>query len=64
MYVGLKIFGFIGIFVLPIVLLAVKGFYEKKSDGAADMPGPDSPGKTGGAGGAVSPEVEDETPEP
>jgi sporulation integral membrane protein YtvI len=30
MYVGLKIFGFIGIFVLPIILVVYKGFYENK----------------------------------
>ncbi len=35
MYVGLKIFGFIGIFVLPICLLVFKGFYEKKRDNPA-----------------------------
>ena len=44
MYVGLKVFGFIGIFVLPLVLLAVKGFLENKSDAPPDKPGeaPDS----------------------
>lgn len=31
MYVGLQIFGFIGIFVLPIVLVVVKGFYDNKN---------------------------------
>jgi sporulation integral membrane protein YtvI len=30
MYVGLQIFGFIGIFVLPIILVVVKGFYDSK----------------------------------
>ena len=38
MYVGLKIFGFIGIFVLPLVLLAAKGFLENKSDASPDNP--------------------------
>ncbi len=31
MYVGLQVFGFIGIFVLPIVLVIVKGFYDSKN---------------------------------
>lgn len=30
MYVGLQIFGFIGIFVLPILLVIIKGFYDNK----------------------------------
>ncbi len=30
MYIGLKIFGFIGIFILPIVLVVIKGFYDNK----------------------------------
>lgn len=30
MYVGLQIFGFIGIFVLPILLVIGKGFYDNK----------------------------------
>lgn len=30
MYVGLKIFGFVGIFVLPLILVIVKGLYENK----------------------------------
>jgi sporulation integral membrane protein YtvI len=30
MYVGLQIFGFVGIFVLPILLVVVKGFYDNK----------------------------------
>lgn len=30
MYVGLQIFGFIGIFVLPIMLVVIKGFYDNK----------------------------------
>ena len=30
MYVGLQIFGFVGIFVLPIILVVVKGFYDNK----------------------------------
>ncbi len=38
MYAGLKIFGFIGIFVLPLVLLAVKGFLENKPDAPPDKP--------------------------
>ena len=51
MYVGLKIFGFIGIFVLPIVLLAAKGFYEKKS------------GKNDNTAGSDKPDSGDEPPE-
>lgn len=37
MYVGLQIFGFIGIFVLPILLVVVKGYYDnlKKARAAA-----------------------------
>lgn len=31
MYVGLKIFGFVGIFVLPLILVAVRGFYKNKN---------------------------------
>ncbi len=31
MYVGLQIFGFIGIFVLPVILVVVKGFYVNKN---------------------------------
>jgi sporulation integral membrane protein YtvI len=31
MYVGLQIFGFIGIFILPIILVVVKGFYDNKN---------------------------------
>ena len=38
MYAGLKIFGFIGIFVVPLVLLAVKGFLENKPDAPPDKP--------------------------
>jgi predicted PurR-regulated permease PerM len=30
MYVGLRIFGFIGIFILPLILVVIKGFYENK----------------------------------
>lgn len=30
MYVGLQIFGFVGIFALPIILVVVKGFYDSK----------------------------------
>lgn len=30
MYVGLQIFGFVGIFALPIILVIVKGFYDSK----------------------------------
>lgn len=31
MYVGLQIFGFIGIFVLPIILVIFKGFFDSKN---------------------------------
>ena len=43
MYVGLQIFGFIGIFVLPLVLLVVKGFHENKADTPGDNPDQDRP---------------------
>lgn len=33
MYVGLQIFGVIGIFVLPILLVAIKGFYDARKVG-------------------------------
>jgi predicted PurR-regulated permease PerM len=36
MYVGLQLFGFIGIFVLPILLVFFKGFYDSRN---ADQPG-------------------------
>jgi sporulation integral membrane protein YtvI len=33
MYVGLQVFGFIGIFVLPILLVVIKGFYDERKAG-------------------------------
>jgi sporulation integral membrane protein YtvI len=38
MYVGLRLFGFIGIFVLPILLVVVKSFYDsRKADEACGI---------------------------
>ncbi len=41
MYVGLQIFGVVGIFVMPIVLLIVKGYVERRNAAASKMDGAD-----------------------
>ncbi|SHI07607.1 sporulation integral membrane protein YtvI [Sporobacter termitidis DSM 10068] len=42
MYVGLKLFGFVGIFVLPILLVVLKGFYDHRTPPEPAPPGPDA----------------------
>lgn len=45
MYVGLQVFGFIGIFVLPILLVTIKGYYDsRKKEGITRKP--DIPART------------------
>ncbi len=61
LYVGLKVFGFVGIFVLPIVMLVIKGFREKSAL-EADKPGPEDPGGTGGEN--AKPDTQPEQLEP
>jgi sporulation integral membrane protein YtvI len=45
MYVGLRLFGFIGIFVLPILLVVTKGFIDSRK--AGDGAGGNTDGNTG-----------------
>ncbi len=46
MYVGLKVFGFVGIFILPIILLIVRAFREQSTDpdDTSDPDGSDADG--------------------